>query len=288
LDIQHNDALTSLPELSGLTNLINLSIYDNDGLTSLPELSELTNLSSLSFEYNDALTSLPELSELTNLSALYIDNNDALTSLPDLSGLTNLCTLFIVLNDNLECVGGYPEQLTIDESWPPVCTYQVGDFAEGGIVFYVDETGQHGLVAAPEDLPGTYEWGCMGVTVNGADGTLIGTGFQNTMDIINQGCTTENGGITAAQAALEADINGYSDWYLPSRGELYEMYSTIGNVALGGNIGNFLEDGSRYWCSSESIHYHFAFYLGFNSNSANHDDFNYKFNAYLVRPIRSF
>ena len=34
--------------------------------------------------------------------------------------------------------------------------------AEGGIVFYVDETGQHGLVAAMENLEGIYEWGCFG------------------------------------------------------------------------------------------------------------------------------
>jgi hypothetical protein len=27
-------------------------------------------------------------------------------------------------------------------------TYKVGDFAHGGIVFWVDETGQHGLVSA--------------------------------------------------------------------------------------------------------------------------------------------
>ena len=29
--------------------------------------------------------------------------------------------------------------------------YQVGDLAEGGIIFYIDETGEHGLVAATED-----------------------------------------------------------------------------------------------------------------------------------------
>ena len=72
------------------------------------------------------------------------------------------------------------------------------------MVFYIDDTGQHGLVAAMEDLPGTYEWGCYQQEVNGADGTSIGTGYQNTMDILNQGCTTENGDITtAAQAALD-------------------------------------------------------------------------------------
>ena len=29
--------------------------------------------------------------------------------------------------------------------------YEVGDFALGGIIFWVDETGQHGLVCAKED-----------------------------------------------------------------------------------------------------------------------------------------
>ena len=47
--------------------------------------------------------------------------------------------------------------------------------------------------------------------VVGADGTSIGTGYQNTMDIINQGCETCYGyayggyGITA-QAALDAKL----------------------------------------------------------------------------------
>ena len=45
----------------------------------------------------------------------------------------------------------------------------------------------------------------------------------------NQGCLTEDGGVTAAQAALDAEISGYSDWYLPSKDELLEIYNTIGN-----------------------------------------------------------
>ena len=78
---------------------------------------------------------------------------------------------------------------------------QIGDEAFGGIVFYVDESGEHGLVSALEDLPGTYEWGCYGIST-GANGQGIGTGYQNTMDIVNSGCFTDNGGITAAQATL--------------------------------------------------------------------------------------
>ena len=49
------------------------------------------------------------------------------------------------------------------------------NLAQGGIVFYVDETGQHGLVAAMEDL-GQFEWGCFGENVNGADGQLTHIG----------------------------------------------------------------------------------------------------------------
>jgi hypothetical protein len=29
--------------------------------------------------------------------------------------------LYIGNNAGLQCVGGYPEQLTIQEEWPPVC-----------------------------------------------------------------------------------------------------------------------------------------------------------------------
>ena len=51
-------------------------------------------------------------------------------------------------------------------------TAEIGDVIEGGYLFYLDETRQRGLVAAMEDLGGSYEWGCDGVEVNGADGII--------------------------------------------------------------------------------------------------------------------
>ena len=165
-------------------------------------------------------------------------------------------------------------------------TYQVGDIAEGGIVFYVDSTGQHGLVAAPEDLPEIYEWGCLLQEVNGADGTSIGSGYQNTIDIVNQGCLTENGGITAAQAALDAEINGYSDWYLPSKDELVEMYNTIGNGGPEGNIGGFFDEAFDllYWSSSEFDNI-YAWFVYFANGDTDGDP---KPFSSRVRVIRSF
>jgi hypothetical protein len=77
--------------------------------------------------------------------------------------------------------------------------------------------------------------------VSGADGTAIGTGEQNTLDIVAQ-----TGNIAATCAAVycsEYAINGFSDWFLPSRDELTEMYT---NSAV---VGGF--SSSYYWSSSE-------------------------------------
>jgi len=121
----------------------------------------------------------------------------------------------------------------------------IGDTHQGGIIFYLNANGG-GLIAAPEDLEGTYEWGCLLTQVeDGGNLTQIGTGYQNTLDIVDQDCLTEFGGIPAAQAAKDAQINGFNDWYLPSRDELYQMYLKIGQGGL--DIGS-----SEYWSSSES------------------------------------
>tara|TARA_B110000211_G_scaffold174871_1_gene197616 strand:+ start:1797 stop:2078 length:282 start_codon:yes stop_codon:yes gene_type:complete len=85
-------------------------------------------------------------------------------------------------------------------------------------VFYVDATGENGLVAAQEDLEGTYEWECYVETVDGADSKWIGSGLEYTNAIVAQNCQTQYRGITAGQAALDAEINGYSDWFLASQG----------------------------------------------------------------------
>ena len=175
-----------------------------------------------------------------------------------------------------------------------ITEYVVGMEAEGGIVFYVDESGQHGLVAAMEDLTegatdpyeygfNGYEWGCYQQNIDGAYGTSIGTGYQNTMDIVNHVCSTENGGITAAQAALDADINGYSDWYLPSLDELKEIYNTIGDVGPEGNIGGLQSD--FYLSSSESINGYGAQAVDFYDG---HSGLYSKSNTYRVRVIRAF
>ena len=152
-----------------------------------------------------------------------------------------------------------------------------GEQVHGGIVFYVDETGQHGLVAAMEDLEGFYQWGCHGTSISGADGQAIGTGYQNTLDIV-EGCS-EN---TAAFNALNSTAEGYTDWYLPSKNELIEMYMTIGNGSPEGNIGDF--SNSYYWSSSE-ITNNVAWSVRFDNGGT---DYVAKYVTSRVRVIRVF
>jgi hypothetical protein len=62
-------------------------------------------------------------------------------------------------------------------------TYSIGQNYGGGIIFYLDGTGKHGLIAAPSDQSAVL-WGA-GTIITNATGTAVGTGQANTTSIIN-------------------------------------------------------------------------------------------------------
>ncbi|MCP4765124.1 MAG: CHRD domain-containing protein [Gammaproteobacteria bacterium] len=137
------------------------------------------------------------------------------------------------------------EDLNVFEIQAP--TYDIGGTGPaGGIVFYTTDGGLHGLEAAPVDQ-GEAPWGCSTTFIEGADGFAIGTGAQNTLDVLDE---CGNDGI-AAQLVDEYSLNGYSDWFLPALGELWQMYATIGqgHGAPHGNVGNFRI--GYYWSSTQ-------------------------------------
>jgi len=149
----------------------------------------------------------------------------------------------------------------------------IGDTHQGGIIFYLDGSGG-GLIAAPTDQSTGAEWGCKGVNITGAEGTAIGTGAQNTIDILAE-CSTSN---IAADVCRDLTLDGYSDWFLPSRYELAEVYSSLYSAGIGGFASYY------YWSSSEvsasnAIIYHFG--QNFNT-SANKEA------SVYVRAIRAF
>ena len=147
----------------------------------------------------------------------------------------------------------------------------IGQVYGGGIIFYIDNSGKHGLIAAPSDYRNKCGWYCFGTYVSGTS-TAIGKGQANSSAITNAGC----GYLSAAGVCVSLVLNGYSDWYLPSKDELDLMY------AKKDIIGGFT--GTIYWSSSESSSER-AWARGFHDGGSAGL---MKSSFYSVRAIRTF
>jgi len=132
--------------------------------------------------------------------------------------------------------------VTLYAQWIPYVLRDTGP--AGGYIFYDKgyySDGWRYLEAAPSDQSTGAKWGCGGPLISGADGTAVGTGEQNTIDI-EAGCITPG---TAADICANFSLGGYSDWFLPSKDELNLMYENLKVHEVGG----FVDDS--YWSSSK-------------------------------------
>ncbi len=141
---------------------------------------------------------------------------------------------FLLQNNNLQIIEGQVTPLA------------VGDNFQGGKIAYILKAGDPGYVAdgvtrgfisalSNQSAGGSW-WGstgaCANTNINGADGTALGTGLQNTIDMANAGC------LNIIQKVYGVNINGYSDWYIPSKDELHKLFINLGIT-------------SKLWSSSE-------------------------------------
>ncbi len=94
----------------------------------------------------------------------------------------------------------------------------IGEEYGGGIVFFVDKTLKHGLIAAKEDMPG-HSLGSEERLFTWSDAVAVCRDFVS---------------------------NGYSDWFLPDKEQLNQLY--FQKAAVSG----FADYSTGYWSSSET------------------------------------
>ena len=162
------------------------------------------------------------------------------------------------------------------------CGLSIGDTHQGGIIFYLDGSGCHGLVAAPSDQSTGIQWYNGSYIDTYAYGNGIGSGEGNSQGIRRWQGTCSS--CYASQLCQDLNLGGKTDWYLPSKYELNLMYENIGqgNVLGLGNVGNFANN--YYWSSTENDNV--SAWGQFFSNGF---QFNYyKDGTYDVRAVRAF
>ncbi len=156
-------------------------------------------------------------------------------------------------------------------------TLSVGQVGPGGGIVFFDKGNATGgwqyLESAVSDQSTGAEWGCHGTANTGADGTAVGTGNQNTIDIEAE-CPTVG---TAADICANLTLGGYSDWFLPSKSALNLMYVNHHQQGVGGFAAGI------YWSSTEDGNNGVGFYFDLGSPTSI-----YKYHTHRVRAVRAF
>lgn len=127
-------------------------------------------------------------------------------------------------------------------------------------------------------------------TYNASDCTkiAIGTGKTNTEMLVNRmgdSAYSESSGSSktsnyAAKLCVDYNLNGYDDWFLPSKDELNLMYK---NLCKNG-VGSF--DDYGYWSSSEYSYGAYSAWCQYFSNGSRSDDS--RNDDVRVRAVRAF
>lgn len=169
---------------------------------------------------------------------------------------------------------GYGNEVTVNTG------IAIGLLHGGGMIFDVDGSGIHGLVAALSDLGSAIPWapGALFTTATGA--TSSTNGSANTTTIIN---VYGNTGTYAARMCRTYNGGGFNDWFLPSNDQLFKLsgyQDIVGGFPPGCFLCNF-----NYWSSTEYDYFrawdqNFNYGSTFNNSQKNQMSY--------VRAVRAF
>ncbi len=180
-------------------------------------------------------------------------------------------------------------QITALQAQSSPCGYEIGQNvpALGGIIFYLDPSGCHGLVCAPTDQSTGAKWDVdNSFNLPPSIGSGLYEGKYNTYNVAYAA-----GVGSAPYICFNLSLGNKYDWYLPSVEELKKMYQNIGqgNTLGLGNVGGFAN--TTYWSSTDANQYgDKAWTRNFSFSSFSFDGENYskQFNLFYVRAIRAF
>jgi hypothetical protein len=266
--VDDNLTVTGNLTVSGTTTSINtetLTVDDNiivlnNNVTSSPtenagievERGTSTNVSVRWNETNDKWEFTNDGSTYGNIAALGTIALGADTTGNYVSSLVAGTGIALTNNSGESATPTVALNATLDNLSDAVIgtVYSIGDTGPaGGKIFITpsttgNTTGKY-FEASPSASEVIRKWASpanITTEVSGAQGTAIGTGAQNTIDIVAQsGNVAES---CAAAYASDYSVNGYSDWFLPSQDEIAKLYES---KALIGGLEN-----ATYWSSTES------------------------------------
>lgn len=236
--------------------------------------------------------SITEVQTLEDVMALDNSANGQIKNLTDPTNTTDAATKAYVDSETAifqaavqALIADLQNQVTaVQAQLTAITPAVIGDFRNGGIVFWVDPgDNTSGLVCALEDQSAAIRWYNGTYVTTGATTVTVGTGSANTDAIIStQGAVQTSYAAGLAKAYAGAS---YTDWFLPSKDELNQMYIhraainatavANGGVALTTNI---------YWSSTEGNTI-LAWIHNFSSSAQVNSG---KDNLRAVRAVRAF
>lgn len=135
--------------------------------------------------------------------------------------------------------------------------HYVGELFGGGIIFYVDQNGQHGKICSLIDVGIEVVWSNIQTTVIGSSAQSHWDGYNNSVNIVGQVGHTNSAAMLCMEYTNEDYSTGiYSDWYLPSIDEcnilIQVLYEIDKYVELSNLPNAFGLTKLKYWSSTEA------------------------------------
>lgn len=261
--ITYNSSNTSVATISGTT--VTIVSAGTSNITATQEAtSSYCDVSISALLTVNSVTVVTKQGEMTSTNVNYVNKFGALNALEGLDSNGKVITAKTIVS--------------------------VGESYGGGIVAYILQAGdpgydarvQHGLIATTADLSSSARWTSGEIPFSGGAAIAIGTGNQNTIDIVAGDATTG----LAARLCYDLVQGGYSDWYLPSRNELSKLW--LNRTAIGGFTQNNYWSSTKHPLIEPQFPGKYAWYVSFFISDNGGVGYHFTTTTFAVRAVRSF